>query len=367
MKAPPWLGLQSVLLLLRPMALGRILSLGRAGTGALPQAQGWRGLAGRRDICLAALMQQEAVEEQDLDDFSKKARGQTQANIELLLECDLLERFNAGRKDLREIFLGLDINTHSTGYSVIQVPQDLSKDPELIRWGRICTKSKKDTYDRGLEICTQLERIRDDIGSETPWAIGVEDYLKSFQTGRFSTQGLFKLSQLHGMVGYGCMSSFSVKPVAYHPSSARAFYSLKATKAEEHEEAVDVKRVVYDHIMLTFGLQDAYAWELSKEGELLPDNFDITDSFLIALYTWHQHLFDVVFLDKDLRRKFNASYKKKHKAGLTAKEQAIAAACATPEEGKGAVKRERAMLSKRLKTMYENALVRWFRQEMHLS
>jgi hypothetical protein len=171
---------------------------------------------------------------------------QTDANIALLLEqCALQNAFDAAYSSAagRRV-LGLDINTSSTGYAVLDIASSTSSSSEadaaaavLLEWGRICTKKADDVLDGGLEITAQLSDIKQRCCSssgDAPWIVGVEDFAKSFTTGRFHTRSLFKLAQLNGIVKFGCLQTFAVKPDAWHPTSARAFYGLKRGKVSDY-------------------------------------------------------------------------------------------------------------------------------------
>jgi hypothetical protein len=167
---------------------------------------------------------------------------QTDANIALLLEqCSLQSAFDAAYSSAagRRV-LGLDINTSSTGYAVLNIASSSTSSSDtdaaaaaLLEWGRICTKKADDVLDGGLEITAQLSDIKQrccSSGGDAPWIVGVEDFAKSFTTGRFHTRSLFKLAQLNGIVKFSCLQTFAVKPAAWHPTSARAFYGLKRGK-----------------------------------------------------------------------------------------------------------------------------------------
>jgi hypothetical protein len=197
----------------------------------------------------------ELSSDSDDEPAAKRRRPlQTDANIALLLEqCSLQSAFDAAYSSAagRRV-LGLDINTSSTGYAVLDIAASSSSSGDadadaaaavLLEWGRICTKKADDVLDGGLEITAQLSDIKQRCCSssgDAPWIVGVEDFAKSFTTGRFHTRSLFKLAQLNGIVKFGCLQTFAVKPEAWHPTSARAFYGLKRGKVSVYTSYVCV-------------------------------------------------------------------------------------------------------------------------------
>eukprot|EP00953_Heterococcus_sp_UTEX-ZZ885_P022836 12601-Heterococcus_DN1.PRE.3 len=355
---------------------------------------------------------------------------QTDANIALLLEqCSLQSAFDAAYSSAagRRV-LGLDINTSSTGYAVLDIANSSGTDEDaaaavLLEWGRICTKKADDVLDGGLEITAQLSDIKQRCCSssgDAPWIVGVEDFAKSFTTGRFHTRSLFKLAQLNGIVKFGCLQTFAVKPEAWHPTSARAFYGLKRGKMFEsmldgnlqlshcccvtqatmhltssayasllHFRAVqivgeddDVKQVVFDYVLQREARTEpnaaaaAYTWRTGVGGT--KENYDVTDAYLIAVYTWHQHLLSALREDKQLRSAFRAAYRAVHserleRADAAAAAEAVSAAAAaasaaaqlSDKASKAKVKAlltaHRAAQRKKLDKLYDDAVECWVR------
>jgi hypothetical protein len=185
--------------------------------------------------------------------------------------------------------LGLDINTNSTGYVV------LDEHGRMTTHGHVCTKhlaSGAEILAIGATIVTQLklELLSTDIhSSHHRWVIGIEDFLKTFARGKFHTKGLFQLAQLNGVVSYGCWTAFGSKPWHVHPTSARSFFHLQVprngngTKQQKRKDAI--KQIVLEHAVQCEPIMMA-------DIEVTAAAFDVADAYVVASYTYLRDLID---------------------------------------------------------------------------
>ncbi|KDO19969.1 hypothetical protein SPRG_13074 [Saprolegnia parasitica CBS 223.65] len=201
----------------------------------------------------------------------------------LLLKHGIAERLQsvvATAKPFR--VLGLDINTNTTGYVV------LNERGRLADAGHVSTKhlsSESQILDIGVDIASTLQRLHST--SETlPWVVGIEDFLKTYAGGRFHTKGLFQLAQLNGLVSYSCYTTFGARPQHVHPTTARALFRLAKPKDTNKQRKDAIK-----HIVLDFAL----AMEPALVRPEAPASFkyDVADAYVIALFTYWRHIADL--------------------------------------------------------------------------
>ncbi|EQC26356.1 hypothetical protein SDRG_15841 [Saprolegnia diclina VS20] len=202
----------------------------------------------------------------------------------LLLKHGIAERLQsvvATAKPFR--VLGLDINTNTTGYVV------LNERGRLTDAGHVSTKhlsSESQILDIGVDIASTLQRLHSASGT-LPWVVGIEDFLKTYAGGRFHTKGLFQLAQLNGLVSYSCYTTFKSRPQHVHPTTARALFRL----AKPKDAATKPKKYAIKHIVLAFAL----AMEPTLIEPEAPSSFkyDVADAYVIALFTYWRHIADL--------------------------------------------------------------------------
>jgi hypothetical protein len=244
---------------------------------------------------------------------SSYAMPRTGANVQLLLDaCRLEDRAGEALSQMKgRKVLGLDINTSSTGYAVLQVGQGASVN--LLDWGRVCLKDTADVLEGGGLVQDQLRALCLKHGSKQDghcWDVGVEDFAKSYTPGRFNTRGLFKLAQLSGIVKFSCMNAFGCTPWEWHPTSARAFFGLRKSQEPGGD---DVKKVVFDFVTSReASASKEYSWEWLASGELSKENYDVTDAYLIATYTLAQGILRHIRDDQEMLDSFLRAYSDCH-------------------------------------------------------
>jgi hypothetical protein len=119
----------------------------------------------------------------------------------------------------------------------------------------------------------------------------------------------------------------------------------------------------------------AYTWRSGVGGT--KENYDVTDAYLVAVYTWHQHLLSALLHDKQLRSAFRAAYRAVHSerleradaAAAAAVEAAAATAAAAAQlSDKASKAKEKSLLAaykaaqrKKLDKLYDDAVEGWIR------
>ncbi|KAF0689724.1 Aste57867_18835 [Aphanomyces stellatus] len=186
--------------------------------------------------------------------------------------------------------LGLDINTNSTGYAV------LNQAGRLESYGHVSTKhlqSDTQMLDIGVAIAARLKQLETDhhASSGVAWHVGIEDFLRTFSGGNFHTKGLFQLAQLNGLVSYCALTTFGVPPVHVHPTAARAFFALQVpSDAKPLKKKKDaIKHIVHAHLLASEPALDMGRLAVTVQQ-------DIADAYVVASYTWWQAVVDQVLL-----------------------------------------------------------------------
>jgi hypothetical protein len=158
----------------------------------------------------------------------------------------------------------------------------------VCHWGCIKPKTKDSVLLKARTIVQGLEAVRDEVEHHnrkkktkrpSEWVVCVEDFMMLNGTGRSSAKGLFTLAQVNGIVSYESIRLFEYEPDRVYPSKARSFYGLKKTK-----EQSDIKSVVFEFAKKYI----PGPWKLDKHGAIHKDNFDISDAYLIARYSFDQ-------------------------------------------------------------------------------
>lgn len=350
----------------------------------------------------------------------------------------------AAKAKAGNLYLGLDISTQNTGYTVLapaatesttaDVDDDTADDEaflrerlgaRLVEWGCIVgsgkrARDKKDVVDVGIIIEERLREVAErcsgsrgenetrateaglvqeserrasgsedegrgkgDTNSEGPvWVVGVEDFMRRFLPGKSNARSIFALAQLNGIVMYACQKYLGAKAEAFHPSRARSFYGLLSNKPEGKE----MKEIVHDFALAieTGGLESRQDWPVLEDGSKTDKsnvdtsgNYDVTDSYLVARYSWHQDIWKEVVTNEAAKARFVESYTAFHVEKLkSAEEKAVALLMAgeMPNAKRGkkqkaltereARNKHRKLQAERVTKAYETALLHWFRQRV---
>lgn len=219
--------------------------------------------------------------------------------------CELKEQ--CMRTARPHLYLGLDVSTTSTGFAVV------NETGALQDYGLIDQPPKQQEKKCLLDIAQSIESKLYDLSSsniddQVSWTIGIEEFMKTYYTGRFHTQGLFQLARLNGIVSYSCFRAFQTKPIHIHPTTARAAFQLTTPKANAAGTTggttpSSIKQVVLDYTRCQYPSIESH---------------DVADAFIVARYVWLQSWIQSIVSSTSttLKQDFVSSYKLKHKKRL---------------------------------------------------
>lgn len=249
--------------------------------------------------------------------------------------------------------LGLDINTNSTGFAV------LTEHGRLCQWGHVSTAHIQSSDILGIAhaIDTALEGVHScvikeggGIEQQVSWHVGIEDFMRMYRFGRFHNKGIFQLAQLNGIVSYTCWQRFSAHgvgaaPTHTHPSAARAFLGIAASKMKKAGAKGDSD--IKEQVMAFVQQQEPQLFadsnhisnsstgslfDKTRNGSFSEAAFDVADAYVIAAFTRWRHFQDQLLRQAPLEAAFADAYmqlttanedKKTSGAKRTAEERAL--------------------------------------------
>jgi hypothetical protein len=233
----------------------------------------------------------------------------------------------------RQRFLGLDLNTNGSGWTVCDARG------RLLRWGVVDTSKIDCSLEVARHIRDELARVRHEFGDDVQWIVAVEDYLRVFYQ-RSSAKSLFALAEVNALVRYECLSIFGCKPMRIHPNNARGLFglsarSLTAAAAAEAGDAhvaadsvpasdgqhspqtkagtaASVKHAVFRYVDQVLALQKQAAprgavtptWLLNKRNRISQLAYDVADSALISWAALHRTHVERAMHDAEMSAKF---------------------------------------------------------------
>lgn len=226
--------------------------------------------------------------------------------------------------------LGLDINTNSTGFAV------LNEHGRVSTWGHIPTAHIQSSDVLGIAHaidtalsdvhCRVLAASNDEEAPEKlQWHVGIEDFMRMYRFGRFHNKGIFQLAQLNGIVSYTCWQRFrGATPIHTHPSAARAFFNITASKKSKPKGSeTDIKEQVMNFVQQqepqSFPTTNAAAsaaddangsgiFAKTRNGRFSEAAFDVADAYVIAAFTRWKHFQEKLLLDPRLADEFGDVY-----------------------------------------------------------
>jgi Holliday junction resolvasome RuvABC endonuclease subunit len=178
-------------------------------------------------------------------------------------------RSYATNGESKRFFLGLDIASKTTGYSIL----DVNGTP--IESGIINTTKAITFSDYGSQMKQHFQNLAEKYGN-AKWVIGVEEFVKRHRLTNANT--LFKLCSCNTLASYEISNVFQTQPLRLSVSEARSF--LKITSKEG-----DQKERVYHELKHLLPASYTPVFSSRNKEKLLPCNYDVTDSLLIAMYT----------------------------------------------------------------------------------
>jgi Holliday junction resolvasome RuvABC endonuclease subunit len=198
--------------------------------------------------------------------------------------------------------LGLDISTRVIGVAVLSPMADLLATQAI----------KASSEEHPFRVAAAVSEVVADLHNDFDFQhVAVEDVLKSFQAGRFHTQGLFKLAGLNGTVAYEAWRRTHATVEVYMPNAIRAAFRMGARQVPSMAAGGEVELPLPDGGVLTAKVRKgadesvkvavlqfatqmypdlAETWELTRTGTLQKPNYDRSDAILVALFGLSRHL-----------------------------------------------------------------------------
>ena len=162
------------------------------------------------------------------------------------------------------MFLGLDISTSITGFSL------LSDSGDVILCDYINLKKLTSMFDKAKTVEHKLEQIFEQHRIEQVW---IEESLQMFSSGMSSAKTLATLTKFNGIVSWVAWDKFGKTPEYIAAVSARKEVGLTVPKGKRGKD------VVMQHML------DNEKWfvvEYGRTGKFKPHFYDMADSFVVA-------------------------------------------------------------------------------------
>jgi Holliday junction resolvasome RuvABC endonuclease subunit len=204
-------------------------------------------------------------------------------------------------------YLGLDVSTKHVGFGLVNEKGGLV-------FSNVISSSKNEP------LFHFASRLSEELGTlnqkyDSIECIGIEDFMKSFATGRFHTQGLFRLAQLNGILGYECYKRVNHRVNFYMPNAIRSYFLLAKTskkdinddelsilqQSKEIDDSIDIKDRILHFVSSRYPSLST-SWEVNRAGALKATNYDRADAILTAMYTYAQGIEDKLLLNQALFR-----------------------------------------------------------------
>lgn len=135
----------------------------------------------------------------------------------------------------------------------------------------------------GVRMREQLiSKIKDKYPQDAKWVVGVEKPAQKFMLHRSTASTLMTLSAANVLATYESYNIFQTEPVLVHVTQARTFFRLQASKNAKES---DVKKVVFEFFKHL--IPPSYKIQYGvRNKKFLDVNYDVSDSILVAIYTW---------------------------------------------------------------------------------
>ena len=162
------------------------------------------------------------------------------------------------------MFLGLDISTSITGFTIL----DDSGDVALCDY--INLKKADNVFDKAKLVEEKLKQIFAAHNIQQVW---IEESLQMFSSGMSSAKTLATLTKFNGIVSYITWDKFGVQPQYIAAVSARKQIGLTVAKGKRGKD------VVMEYML------DKEPWFVvgyGKTGKIKPHFYDMADSFVVA-------------------------------------------------------------------------------------
>ncbi|KAF0974491.1 hypothetical protein FDP41_006523 [Naegleria fowleri] len=178
-------------------------------------------------------------------------------------------------------YLGLDISSSKTGYSI------LNENGKAIECGLIDTSHITSLQQFGLFMKENFrnisQRYTGSSSNDDEWIVGAEEFLLKFKS-TSSANTIAKLANCNTLACYECANELPVtKLLKLNVRAARSFFLIKeADKSKQANKTI--KKQVFNALIHL--LPSTYQVRYTRNGDVHESNYDVTDSLLIALYTF---------------------------------------------------------------------------------
>ena len=162
--------------------------------------------------------------------------------------------------------LGLDINTISTGFSVID------EEEKLLKYGVIDTSEQEDMYSKLDAFSLLIQPLSEEFCFEK---IGVEDALGKFLAGKSNIKTIAALLRFNALASYKCYEIFEVKPRHLNVLRARSL-----ALGHSIPRGLQSKIYVLEQVMKWY--PDIELPKMKRKDDYAKTAFDICDSIIIS-------------------------------------------------------------------------------------
>jgi len=162
------------------------------------------------------------------------------------------------------VFLGLDISTSITGFTV------LGDSGDVLLCDYINLKKENNVFDKASVVERQMQKIFYSYKVEQVW---IEESLQMFSSGMSSAKTLATLTKFNGIVSWIVWNKFGIIPEYIAAVSARKQIGLKVQKGKKGKD------VVMEYML------DKEPWfviDYGRTGKIKPHFYDMADSFVVA-------------------------------------------------------------------------------------
>lgn len=207
-------------------------------------------------------------------------------------------------------FLGLDVASKTTGYTVLDSEGNFIRSQHShrcsgmpIESGLIDTSHTQNVYEYGMKMKEAFQNLSSKY-QNVVWTVGVEEFMKRYN--KTSTTTLYKLCTCNTLASYEAVNVFQTLPIKISVLQARSFFKLNKKSSE-----VSTKEMVYHKLKHLLPKTYMPVFGKRNKEKLMPCNYDVTDSLLIAIYTSVLFRIDERLGDKKEVSSFFAEEKKR--------------------------------------------------------
>lgn len=175
-------------------------------------------------------------------------------------------------------FLGLDISTSCTGYSIFDSKGTLHK------IGYIRLDSKKSVFSRASDVSKELSDLASTYKFEETY---IEENLQAFRPGGSSAKTLLTLARFNGMISLQTYLLTDRDPIYVNVNSARKLLGLKIDRKSDSSTKEQVHSWVCSNLESSNTIVD-WPYKILKSGPrkgqkiLDPAAYDMSDAYVIC-------------------------------------------------------------------------------------